>query len=283
MRREFRVLSKLWQSYDRAPRAFLLCTDADVLGADFVVMERRLGTVIRDVIPPSMRQLPDVGTRLGFAVVDAMADLHRLSPADCGLDTLGRPEGFLTRQLAGWRERWERVRPPDAPPALDEVPRRLARRMPAPQRVTILHNDLKLDNCQFQPGEPDRVTAVFDWDMATLGDPLVDLGTLLNYWPDPTDPPDACRANVDGVEDMGLPSRREVTERYVARTGFDASEAGWYEAFAQWKTAIVVQQLHDRYSRGETADKRMVHLGARMPVLANSAMKILDEFDHSPN
>lgn len=281
MKREHRVLSRLWQVFDRAPRAYLFCDDHAVIGSDFVVMERRRGEVIRGVIPPSMAHHPDVGRRIGFALVDAMADLHLADPSACGLAELGRPDGFVQRQVDGWATRWSLVRPDDHPDAeaidlMDRVPERLAANVPTATRASFVHNDLKLDNCQFDPADPDRVASIFDWDMTTLGEPLVDLGTLLNYWPDPSDGPDSSRGSHEGMRTMGLPSRAEVVERYRDRTGFDTTNAGWFEAFAQWKTAVVIQQLHDRWRRGESTDPRMATIADRLPMLARSAAGALD-------
>ncbi len=276
MRREFKVLSRLWRNFDRAPRAYVFCDDKDVIGADFVVMQRRHGEVIRSVIPRSMAQHRDVGRRISFALVDAMADMHLLDPAANDLSDLGKPDGFAARQVAGWKTRWDLVRPDDGPPLMDEVPVRLAASVPTATRVSIVHNDLKLDNCQFDPADPDRVQSIFDWDMTTLGEPLVDLGTLLNYWPDPTDPPEARRVSHEGLLHMGLPTRAEITARYAERTGIDLSSVGWYEAFAQWKTGVVIQQLHNRWKKGESTDPRMAVIADRLPVLAEGASTLLD-------
>jgi aminoglycoside phosphotransferase (APT) family kinase protein len=277
MRREFRVLSRLWRVFDRAPRAYVFCDDPAVLGADFFVMERRHGEIVRSVLPASMRSHPDVGRRIAFALVDAMADLHALDPAACGLGDLGKPDGFVERQLAGWARRWRLARFEDSPREMDDIEGRLVRSMPPPTRTSIVHNDLKLDNCQFDPADPDRVRSIFDWDMTTLGDPLVDLGTLLNYWPDPADPDFAQRANHPGLAAIGLPSRAEVTARYAARTGADVTVARWWEAFALWKTVVVVQQLHRRWVRGESTDPRMARIADRMPALLAAARAVLDE------
>ena len=279
MRREFKVLSRLWRNFDRAPRAYAFCDDKDVIGADFVVMERRRGEVIRNVVPRSMAQHRDVGRRISFALVDAMADMHLLDPAANDLNDLGKPAGFAARQVAGWKTRWDLVRPEDGLPLMDEVPERLAASVPEPTRVSIVHNDLKLDNCQFDPSNPDRVQSIFDWDMTTLGEPLVDLGTLLNYWPDPSDPPDARRVSHEGMLRMGLPTRGEITARYADRTGIDVSSAGWYEAFAQWKTGVVIQQLHNRWKKGESTDPRMAVIADRLPVLAEGASKLLSDLN----
>jgi aminoglycoside phosphotransferase (APT) family kinase protein len=282
MKREFRVLSRLWQVYAPAPRAHVFCDDHSVIGADFVVMERRRGEVVRGVVPASMARHEQVGRRMGLALVDAMAALHLIEPAACGLERLGRPEGFTSRQVAGWRTRWELVRPdhgpdPEALVLMDQISGRLEASIPEPTRASLVHNDLKLDNCQFDPSNPDRVHSIFDWDMTTLGEPLVDLGTLLNYWPDPADPPEAQRVSHEGMVQMGLPPRSEVVERYQAATGIDVSQVGWFEAFAQWKTAVVIQQLHDRWRRGESTDPRMETIADRLPVLARTANVLLDE------
>lgn len=275
MKREFRVLSRLWRAYDRAPQAYLFCDDHEVVGSDFVVSEYRRGEVIWAALPPSMADLPDAGLRVGRATVDALADLHLVDPASCDLSTLGRPEGYLSRQLEGWRTRWSLVATDDYDEVMSAVGERLAGALPATTQVSILHNDFKTDNCQFRPGEPDRVTAVFDWDMATLGDPLADLGTLLNYWPDPSDTPDDRALHVVGMEHLGFPTRREVVERYAARTAFDVSHIAWYEAFACWRTCVILQQLHQRYVRGESTDERMATRGEHIGMLARRAQRIL--------
>ena len=276
MKREFRVLSRLWRVYDRAPRAYLLCTDHDVIGADFVVSEYRTGVVIWDRWPESMCSLPDVARRAGFATVDALADLHLVDPDECGLGDLGRPEGYLTRQVEGWRKRWELVATPEIDEQMVRLGDELRRRLPRSPAPVVLHNDFKMDNCQFAPGEPDRVVSVFDWDMATLGDPLADVGMLLHYWPDPSDVEGDRPLHVPGMERMGLPTRAEVAGHYAARTGADLSGIAWYEAFASWKIAVVCQQLSIRYLRGESTDERMAEQAGFPPRLARRATRILE-------
>jgi aminoglycoside phosphotransferase (APT) family kinase protein len=287
MRREYKVLSRLWKHTRLAPRAVAFCEDATVCGADFFVMERRSGVVVRTSIPESMRHHAGVGRRIGFAIADAMAELHSLDPAECGLADLGKPEGFAARQVAGWRKRWDLVRtgasgarstgaagaePNETDDGLmDAVADRLAARVPTAQRASFVHNDLKPDNCQFDPADPDRCKSLFDWDMTTLGDPLIDAGTLLQYWPDAGDPSFRDLSSHPGMLDLGLPSRAEIAARYAERTGADLSALPWWTAFAYWKTAVVVQQLYTRFLRGESKDTRMVAIGARAPKLARRA------------
>lgn len=282
MAREYQVLSQLWHAFPPAPRALLLCQDHSVIGASFFVMEFRSGVVIWDEVPEPMRRHADVARRAGLAVVRALADLHQVDYESCGLARLGRPDGFAARQVSGWRSRWEAVAPGargDARPVMLEVAGMLERSLPRPQRPAILHNDIKLDNCQFDPADPDRVHSVFDWDMATLGDPLVDVGILLNYWPDPSDTPGDRGMYPDGQDRLGLPAHEEVLATYASATGLDLSGICWYQAFACWKTAIVLQQLHDRYLRGETSDERMATRGDRVAELAARAHRLLCKGD----
>src|SRR5215472_16624894 len=283
MKREFRALSRLWRSYDRAPRAYLLCVEHSVAGADFLVIEYREGQVVWGSIPPAMAGHQDVARRIGFAVVDAVAELHLLDPDDAGVADLGRPDGFVDRHLRGWQQRWQAVAPPllsrmgtgPSGDVVTDVGAELAATKPESTRASVLHNDFKIDNCQFDPANPDRVHSVFDWDMATIGDPLVDLGTMLNYWPDPADDPDNRPSHPVGQESMGLPTRAEVIARYSARTGTDVASVSWYEAFGCWKTAVVIAQLYHRYLQGDSHDERQGLKGDRIMQLAGRAQAIL--------
>lgn len=275
MGREYKALSRLWKAYPRAPRALLLCTDQTVAGADFLLVEYRPGVVVWDVVPPSMARIPDAGRRIGLAVIDALADLHRVDPQECGLGDLGRPEGFLERQVRGWRKRWDLAATPDSDPAATELGARLAAALPESGPPAVLHNDFKIDNCQFALGEPDEVISVFDWDMATLGDPLADLGTLLNYWPDP-EFGDAGALSALGLSALGLPARAELIQRYSARSGIDVGEIDWYEAYGCFKTAVILQQLYARYVHGETNDQRMASRSEHIPVLVRRGLTRLD-------
>jgi aminoglycoside phosphotransferase (APT) family kinase protein len=280
MQREHRVLSALHTVYDRAPRSPLFCDDHSVIGADFLVVEYRPGVVVWGAVPPEMAHHDDLGRRVGLAVVDALADLHLVDPTDPAIASLGRPEGFVERQLVGWTKRWALVAPAESGDLMNAVSERLAATMPASTRTSVLHLDPKLDNCQFDPADPDRVRSVFDWDMATVGDPLVDLGMLLGYWPDPSDTDDEHALIVPGQESLGLPTRAEVVARYADRCDADLEALPWYEAFACWSTAVVLEQLHHRYLRGETKDERMATRGDLVPALARRAAAILERWEN---
>ena len=241
----------------------------------FFVMERRRGEVVRGVIPASMRSHQDVGYRIGMALVERIAEFHTLDPDAVDLGQLGRPDGFVARQLRGWKQRWDLVADERYDADMTNLHGQLVARLPDPQRVSLVHNDLKLDNCMFEPSDPDRVSAFFDWDMTTLGDPLIDVGTLLNYWPDPGDREDEKRFNHNGMDRMGLAPRAQIVARYAERSGLDLTPIGWYEAFALWKTATVIQQLHYRWKVGDSSDPRMETVADTLPVLVHNATKLL--------
>ncbi|MGC9667614.1 phosphotransferase family protein [Planosporangium sp. 12N6] len=284
MGREFRVLSRLHRAYPRAPRALLYGEDSSIIGAEFFVSEYRAGIVVWDRVPPALSADPDASRRVGLAVIDALADLHAVDVASCGLQDLGRPDGYLDRQLAGWQKRWAAVEEysllPDAEATtalMREVAARLLAGKPRSQKAGIVHNDFKIDNCQFSSGDPDRVTSVFDWDMATTGDTLCDLGTLLNYWPDHTLPADSAGVFIaaSATRNLDLPSRAEVVARYARTSTLDLTDIDWYEAFGCWKTAVILQQLYARSVRGETPDERMRQRGEMVAPLARRALALL--------
>ncbi len=257
MGREYRVLHGLAPVFDRAPRVFGFCEDEGVIGAPFVVIERRRGVVVRAEIPDALSRHANLEARMTDALVDAMVDLHRIDPESAGLERLGRPDGFVERQLAGWNKRWN-LAVDSAHPLFDEVHATLVATQPPSRQVSVVHNDFKLDNCMFDPADPDRVHSIFDWDMATVGDPLVELGTLLGYWPSGSN--GGAGSPTITLDMSRFPGREEVVSRYAA-AGFDVSDLQWYVAFAEWKLAVVLQQLFRRFETGQTEDERFARMG----------------------
>jgi aminoglycoside phosphotransferase (APT) family kinase protein len=269
MAREHRVLAVLYAAFPPAPRAFLFCDDPGVIGAPFFVMERRRGVVVRRQLPPAFAAIPDAALRMSRAFVDALADLHAVDYAALGLESLGKPAGFLERQIEGWSGRWEKAR-------LEEIADMawvhdwLRERCPKGGPASLVHNDYKLDNVMLAEDDPGRLVAVFDWDMATLGDPLSDLGCLLCYWSEPGDAP-AFRGMAMMPTTPGFPSREELVARYAARSGRDVRDIGFYHVLGLYRLAVIAAQIFIRFHRGQTRDQRFAAFGPLVSVVAAAA------------
>jgi aminoglycoside phosphotransferase (APT) family kinase protein len=260
MHREYRALSKLWKAFPPAPRAYLYCDDASIIGADFLVMERRHGIVIRDQIPDRFgggRDL-EMNRKLAQVVIDTLVDFHAVDPAAVGLEGLGRPVGFLERQVTGWAARFDRARTHDVPVA-DEVKAWLVDNLPASPPPTLVHNDWKLDNMAVDPEDPGRCVAVYDWDMCTVGDPLCDLGTVLGLWSDPGE--SMAGSNPMPTQRPGFLSREEAAKRYGERSGRSVDALPYYIVFGTFKMGVVLQQIFFRYHQGQTQDERFRGMG----------------------
>jgi aminoglycoside phosphotransferase (APT) family kinase protein len=274
MAREFRILEALHPVFPLAPRPYLLCEEATVVGSVFYLMERRRGLVVRSEEPPGLEGRPAERRRASAALADALGDLHAVDVRAHGLDALGKPAGFVERQVRGWAERWHRSQT-DELAEMDALAAWLAERLPPdPLRPTLVHGDYKLDNVMLDAEDVGRVVGVFDWEMSAVGDPLIDLGILLGYWVH-TAVTGARRDTVSAVTNReGWFTREEVLERYGARTGQDLSHVGFYEVFAVFKLAVVLQQIFFRYRRGQTDDPRFAALGERVEWLARIATKL---------
>jgi aminoglycoside phosphotransferase (APT) family kinase protein len=274
MAREYRWLTAIHPVFPRAPRVYALCEDPAVIGSVFYVMERRHGIVVRDREPAAIKDQPSVRRRVSLAVVDALADLHAIDVEASGLTHLGKPSGFVERQVRGWTERWNRSMTNELP-EMEAVAQWLAESLPPnPARPSVVHGDFKLDNLMLDPADPGRLVAVFDWEMAALGDPLIDLGILLAYWV-ATAPPDQHDALTTVTTLPGWLTPGELVERYGARSGRDLSRMKFYEVFALFKIAVVVQQIYYRFVNGQTSDPRFARLGNRVTYLARRAAALV--------
>ncbi len=274
MVREYKVLSKLWRYFDRAPRAFALCEDPGVIGATFLLMERRHGLVVRNAIPEEMRHHKDVERRVSLALIDAMVDFHDIDFQEAGFGDLGRPEGFVDRQLEGWHKRWHLAKDREVA-AVDRLHARLLADQPRSPQATLVHNDFKLDNGQFDADNPDRIQSIFDWDMTTLGDPLIDLGTVLSYWVE-SQAYEPERVTVTLMGQAGFPKPVELAEHYAGQRDVSVETIAWYTSFALWKLAIVVQQIYIRWKNGQTTDERFSTFGQRVEGLVELGFRAAD-------
>jgi aminoglycoside phosphotransferase (APT) family kinase protein len=279
MNREFRILSRLWQAFYPAPRAMFFCDDASIIGAPFYVMERRKGVVVtlRQPFAPALQgHSPSTYRQMAEAFIDTLADLHAVDYQAIGLGGFGRPEGFLQRQITGWMGRWEKAKTQEVP-LMKTLADWFLQNQPAPQPPVILHNDFYLHNVMFDADFPGRIVAVLDWEMASLGDPMIDLGTALNYWRNADDSPellDLSEGYPHTAITPGMLRREQMAERYAMRTGRDISALPYYLALAYWKYATVVEQLYLRYYRGQTTEPRFANYKKYAPVLAREAAKI---------
>jgi aminoglycoside phosphotransferase (APT) family kinase protein len=252
MAREHRVISALAPTAVPVPRTLHLCTDPAVLGAPFYVMERVVGLHVTRDLPAGYADEPRQRRAIADGLVDVLADLHGVDPVAVGLAGFGRPEGFLARQVRRWTTQWEATRDRDRP-NLDALAARLAETVPETRRTSVLHGDYRLDNCLLDPAEPGRIRAVLDWEMSTLGDPLTDLGLMFVYWPESGEERASMLSPVTTLP--GFPTRREVAQRYAARTGTDLSALPWYVAFAFFKFAAIVAGIVARSAAGAMAGK----------------------------
>ena len=278
MAREFRWLAALHPVFPLVPRPYLLCEDPAVLGSVFYVMERRRGIVVRQEEPLSLANHPEARRRVSEALVDALVDLHAVDISTPHIAPLGKPAGFVTRQVEGWIDRWHRSRI-DEVPEMDALAEWLTKRIPPdPDQASVVHGDFKLDNVLLDPLELGHLIAVFDWEMSALGDPLIDLGILLAYW-SPTSPPQQQDALTTVTDRPGYLSKAEIIERYAARSGRDVSAVRWYETFALFKIAVVIQQIFFRYTSGQTDDPRFSTFGPRVTHLAQQAWTLAETLE----
>jgi aminoglycoside phosphotransferase (APT) family kinase protein len=251
MVREYRVQSALEATPVPVPRMLYLAEADSVLGARFYAMERVLGHICRNQLPPGYGDTVEQRQAIGRALIETLGRLHAVAPDDVGLAGFGRPAGFMERQLRRWSEQWQRSKIADLP-LLDALRDELARTMPPERASTIVHGDYRLDNTVLHPTRPGEIVAVLDWEMSTLGDPFADLGALLAYWSEAGDDEilNAARIVPPVTAAAGFPSREEIVESYARITGFDVSGLAWYRAFAYFKLAVVCQGIAARAAGG---------------------------------
>jgi aminoglycoside phosphotransferase (APT) family kinase protein len=273
MAREFRVLRAVHPVFSPAPQVFLLCEDPAVIGATFFLMERRSGIVLRRAMPSEFARDPELPRRISECFIDCLAQLHSIDIERHGLSALGRPDGFLDRQVRGWTERWERAKTEEIR-GMDRLLGWLAARRPASPRPTLVHNDFKLDNIMLDGRDPGRVEAVLDWEMATVGDPLVDLGCTLCYWTEAGDPAMRGGALSGITAGPGWLTRADLVRRYAEKAACDVSSLGYYEVFGLFKLGVILQQIYFRYHRGQTHDQRFRDFHLRVRGLMGAAIEL---------
>jgi len=280
MGREYRVLTILQQSgYKPIPAPVVFCDDESFLGCSFYIMERVQGVILRAQTAPKLGIPADVMQQLSLALVDSLVDLHAISlhstdPTRLGLIQLGKPEGYVQRQVAGWHRRYGAAQT-DVIPDMDALARYLTDQLPPDNpNPTLLHNDFKYDNIVLNPNNLPDIRAVLDWEMCTVGDPLMDVGTSLSYWAEPTDDPFRKTFNLTWLP--GNLTRQAFAERYAERSGRNIDNLLYYYVFGLFKNAVVIQQIYGRYRKGLTQDPRFAGLLAGVQALARAGVQALE-------
>jgi aminoglycoside phosphotransferase (APT) family kinase protein len=272
MGREYTVLSHLAGHYDKAPRPILHCTDESVVGAPFYLMQRLHGLILRRELPAGLAIDEGQAMALSEVLVDTLAELHNLDYQALGLGDFGKPAGYIERQVSGWTRRYEGSRTDDIP-AIEEVAAWLAEHRPADGPPALIHNDFKFDNTVLDPGDLTRIIGILDWEMATIGDPRMDLGTALCYWIQADDAQPLLMLRFGPTHLPGMLTRRQVADRWAERTGRDPGDVVFFYAFGLFKTAVVAQQIYYRYAKGLTKDARFAQLIFGVRLLAEQAQR----------
>jgi len=276
MGREYRILCGLHRALDVAPEALLYCDDSGIVGAPFYVMRRLEGVILRSRVPDAWDDGPSLRGALCETWVATLARIHGADVSVGGIADLGKPDGYIERQIQGWTARYRRAQT-DEIDAVEEIASWLAVNQPAERRATLIHNDFKYDNIVLDPENPSRVLGVLDWEMATRGDPWMDVGTSLGYWVEPNDPPEVHALPFGVPPAEGTWSRAEVVARYADLRGEGVPDWRFYYVYGLFKIAVVAQQIYKRFATGKTTDPRFAMMITGVHVLAGQGRRQLDE------
>lgn len=271
MQRESGLLERIHPTFPLAPQPYLFCDDLEIMGVPFYIMERRKGFVLNDTFPFGTEVTPELCRRLSENVVDTLVQIHGIDWQAADLAPFGHPEGFLARQVKGWIERYSRSQTNESPD-VEALTRWLVEHTPTSLAPTLIHNDFKLNNMLLDLHDIALPVAVLDWEMATIGDPLFDLGVSLCYWVE-ADDPDELKAILPTVTPLpGFLTRAEFMQRYAEKSGRNLSSMQFYLTFAYFKLSVILQQIYIRWKRGQTQDQRFSVFGARIRLLVERAI-----------
>ncbi|KGX91294.1 aminoglycoside phosphotransferase [Pontibacillus halophilus JSM 076056 = DSM 19796] len=257
MEREYRILQAVHPIFDKAPKP-ILYEEGNLLGAPFFIMERRYGVVLDTEFPTGVDASEAMAKRLSETMVDTLAELHSLEYQSSNLANIGKPEGFMERQVYGWIKRFDRALTDDVESG-EGVKQWLVHHIPRDSNSALIHYDYKMNNALFDEQDYTKMVGLFDWEMTTIGDPLADLGVALSYWIEPNDSPylrnGLGKPPITSAYD-GFYTREQFMQRYAEKSGRDVTQMDFYMTFAYFKLAGIVQQIYYRYRQGQTNDKR---------------------------
>jgi aminoglycoside phosphotransferase (APT) family kinase protein len=274
MSREFRVLSALKPVYSKVPKPVLFCEDQSVMGADFYMMERVKGVILRSAPPKDLDLNPALMRSISEACIDNLAELHTMDLKAAGLSDFGKPDGYTQRQVEGWIGRYYKAET-DQLESMNQVADWLQKNIPEQKYVSFIHNDYKYDNLVLNPEKLDEIIAVLDWEMSTVGNPLMDLGTSLAYWAQADDSEALKPFSLTWLP--GNYTRNELVERYAEKTGFDLKDQVFYYVFGAFKIGVIIQQIYARYKKGLTQDPRFANLIYAVKACGANAVKALEK------
>lgn len=274
MAREYRVLRALQPVYSKIPQPLVYCQDQSIIGAEFYMMERVKGLILRNKPPKGLDLTPDLMRSISEKTIDNLVDLHSLDLSENGLLELGKPEGYNQRQIEGWIKRYQNAQTDDIK-SMNEIADYLSASIPTDESPAFIHNDYKYDNIVLDANQPDNILAVLDWEMSTVGNPLMDLATSLAYWAEGTDSPALKPFNLTWLP--GNLNRAEVLDRYAEKTGREIHHMVYYFAFASFKLGTIVQQIYARYKKGLTKDPRFAMLIEVVKACGQNGVKAIDK------
>ena len=273
MSREFDVLNLLYQTYKKIPAPLFYYDHNDVIGAPFYIMERVKGIILRDKPPENITLTPDWMELISRASVVNLVELHQLDIHNTGLVDLGKPEGYVQRQVEGWINRYHNART-DRIKSIEKIIKWIPENMPDSYQASFIHNDYKYDNIVLNPDKMDEIIAVLDWEMATVGDPLMDLGTTLAYWAEPGDNDLLKPFNLTWLP--GNLNRESVVDLYLSERKPATADILFYYVFGCFKVAGIVQQIYARYKKGHTNDPRFKNLIHVVKAMAENGERAID-------
>ncbi|WP_341519997.1 phosphotransferase family protein [Pseudomonas sp. G.S.17] len=275
MGREYRIINQLKDAFPYCPKAYVHCTDEALIGSEFYVMERIQGIILRSDLPPELGLDAGQTQALCKNFIDKLVELHRVDYQACGLGDLGKPQGYVQRQIHGWSERYDKARTPDAP-QWDMVKAWLVDKMPADHPVpSIVHNDYRFDNVLLDPANPMNIIGVLDWELTTLGDPLMDLGNTLAYWIEASDPAAVQLMRRQPSHAPGMLTRQEFVDYYAERAGIRIDNFDFYYTYGLFRLAGIVQQIYYRFFHGQTQDKRFAQFIQMNKLLEQMSLQVI--------
>ncbi|MBX8530960.1 phosphotransferase family protein [Pseudomonas cichorii] len=277
MGREYRILNGLKDAFPYCPKAYAHCTDESLIGSDFYVMERVKGIILRSDLPPELNLDAGQTEALCKSFIDKLVELHQVDYQACGLADLGKPQGYVERQILGWSERYEKAMTPDAP-AWEKVRNWLVAKMPADHpKPAIVHNDYRFDNVILDPENPMRIIGVLDWELTTLGDPLMDLGNTLAYWIQADDPAPVQLMRRQPSNAPGMLTRQQFVDYYAERSGIRIDNFDFYYTYGLFRLAGIVQQIYYRFFHGQTQDKRFAQFIQMNLLLERMSLQVIEK------